>query len=97
MAPWLGPSFLQSFVLGPVDPSFLPNIIFSKSDHISDFYETLFFLSQVTSRNVIREKNKITLDKIYILQKGRAHGPQYHSANKTGSVAGSRAPMTAPQ
>ena len=32
-SPWLGPSFLQCFVLGPVDPSFLPNIIFSKSDH----------------------------------------------------------------
>ena len=43
------------------------------------FYQTLFFLSQITIRNVIREKNKITLDKIYILQKGRAHGPQYNS------------------
>ena len=43
------------------------------------FYQTFFFLIQITSRNVIREKNKITLDNIYTLQKGRAYGPQYNS------------------
>ena len=43
VGPWLGPLFLHCFVLGPMGPSFLPNI---------------FFLSQITSRNVIKEKKR---------------------------------------